>query len=181
MSSAKVLVTGGSGFIGSGLVKALVRVGNRVRAFDNNSRGNARRLAEVAKDIEFIEGDIRDLDALIRVADGIDEMHHLAFVNGTTYFYEVPELVLDVGVRGMTNVIEACRRRNIATLIVVIVSAANATRTVMTHNRTQGASSLCCKPSAQAPARSFFLARTLSSALMLSSTMAVFSHSNWLL
>ena len=52
-------------------MKALVRVGNRVRAFDNNSRGNARRLAEVAKDIEFIEGDIRDLDALIRVADGM--------------------------------------------------------------------------------------------------------------
>jgi nucleoside-diphosphate-sugar epimerase len=99
-------------------VKALVRAGNRVRVFDNNSRGNSRRLAEVASDIEFIEGDIRDLDALMRAADGVDEMHHLAFINGTTYFYEVPELVLDVGVRGMTNVIEACRLRNIATLIV---------------------------------------------------------------
>jgi nucleoside-diphosphate-sugar epimerase len=86
--------------------------------FDNNSRGNSRRLAEFARDIEIVEGDIRDLDALMRAADGIDEMHHLAFVNGTTYFYEVPELVLDVGVRGMTNVIEACRRRNISTLIV---------------------------------------------------------------
>jgi len=86
--------------------------------FDNNSRGNSRRLAEFARDIEIVEGDIRDLDALMRAADGIDEMHHLAFVNGTTYFYEVPELVLDVGVRGMTNVIEACRRRNICTLIV---------------------------------------------------------------
>jgi len=118
VGSARILVTGGSGFIGSGLVKALVRAGNRVRVFDNNSRGNSRRLAEVASDIEFIEGDIRDLDALMRAADGVDEMHHLAFINGTTYFYEVPELVLDVGVRGMTNVIEACRLRNIATLIV---------------------------------------------------------------
>ena len=51
-------------------------------------------------------------------ADGVDELHHLAFVNGTTYFYEVPELVLDVGVRGITNVIEACRRQNVSTLIV---------------------------------------------------------------
>jgi len=118
VGSARILVTGGSGFIGSGLVKALARAGHRVRVFDNNSRGNSRRLAEFARDIEIVEGDIRDLDALMRAADGIDEMHHLAFVNGTTYFYEVPELVLDVGVRGMTNVIEACRRRNISTLIV---------------------------------------------------------------
>jgi nucleoside-diphosphate-sugar epimerase len=98
--------------------KALVRAGNRVRVFDNNSRGNLGRLAEFAKEIEFIDGDIRDPDALMRAADGIDEMHHLAFVNGTTYFYEVPELVLDVAVRGVTNVIETCRRRNVSTLIV---------------------------------------------------------------
>ena len=57
---SRILVTGGSGFIGSGLVKALVQAGHQVRVLDDNSRGSPRRLGEVAKDIEFIAGDIRD-------------------------------------------------------------------------------------------------------------------------
>ena len=56
---SRILVTGGSGFIGSGLVKALVRAGHRVRVLDDNSRGSPHRLTEVANDIEFIAGDIR--------------------------------------------------------------------------------------------------------------------------
>ena len=60
--SARVLVTGGSGFIGSALVKALVRDGYAVRVLDDNSRGDPRRLTEVEKDIEFVGGDIRDAD-----------------------------------------------------------------------------------------------------------------------
>ncbi len=48
----------------------------------------------------------------------MDEVHHLAFVNGTEFFYSQPELVLDVGVRGMINVIDACRKNNIGNLIL---------------------------------------------------------------
>jgi len=118
MSGTRILVTGGSGFIGSGLVKALVRAGNVVRVFDNNSRGHPRRLKEVAGDIEFVDGDIRDADAVLRAAQRMDEVHHLAFINGTEFFYKVPELVLDVGVRGMINVIDACRRSGIGRLIL---------------------------------------------------------------
>jgi nucleoside-diphosphate-sugar epimerase len=101
--SAKVLVTGGSGFIGSALVKALLRAGAKVRVLDDNSRGSPRRLAEVEKDIEFIAGDIRDAATVEKAGAGMDEVHHLAFVNGTEFFYSAPELVLDVGVRGMIN------------------------------------------------------------------------------
>jgi len=118
VSASKILVTGGSGFIGSGLVKALVHAGAQVRVLDDNSRGAARRLADVEKDIEFIAGDIRDAQAVEQAALGMDEVHHLAFVNGTEFFYSAPDLVLDVGVRGMVNVIDACRKQNVGTLIL---------------------------------------------------------------
>jgi nucleoside-diphosphate-sugar epimerase len=115
---SKILVTGGSGFIGSGLVKVLVRAGHSVRVLDDNSRGSPRRLAGVEKNIEFIAGDVRDAQAMEGAARGMDEVHHLAFVNGTEFFYKMPELVLDVGVRGMLNVIDACRKANVGTLIL---------------------------------------------------------------
>ena len=115
---SKILVTGGSGFIGSGLVKALVAAGHRVRVLDDNSRGAPRRLSDVEKDIEFIAGDIRDAEAVARATAGMDEVHHLAFVNGTEFFYTQPDLVLDVGVRGMINVIDACRAKKVGMLIL---------------------------------------------------------------
>ena len=115
---SRVLVTGGSGFIGSGLVKALLRAGAAVRVFDDNSRGHPRRLAEVKDDIDFVAGDIRDAAAVERAAEGIDEVHHLAFINGTEFFYTQPDLVLDVGVRGMLNVIDAARKHGIGRLVL---------------------------------------------------------------
>jgi nucleoside-diphosphate-sugar epimerase len=118
VNGRRILVTGGSGFIGSALVKALLRAGNRVRVLDDNSRGNARRLKDVAADIDFITGDVRDAEAVAAAAAGMDEVHHLAFVNGTEFFYTAPDLVLDVGVRGMVNVIDACRRHGIGTLLL---------------------------------------------------------------
>jgi len=118
MSSNRVLVTGGSGFIGSSLVKALVKAGARVRVLDDNSRGRPRRLADVEKDIEFVGGDIRDAETVARATQGMDEVHHLAYVNGTEFFYTQPDLVLDVGVRGMINVIDACRQHNVGKLIL---------------------------------------------------------------
>jgi len=83
---ARILVTGGSGFIGSALVKALLRDGHSVRVLDDNSRGAPRRLADVEKQVEFIAGDIRDAAAVHAAVRGVDEVHHLAFVNGTEFF-----------------------------------------------------------------------------------------------
>ncbi len=114
----RVLVTGGSGFIGSALARSLLRDGHAVRVLDDNSRGAPRRLADVAKDIEFIAGDIRDAAAVAQAVRGVDEVHHLAFVNGTEFFYSQPDLVLDVGVKGMINVIDACRAAGIGRLIL---------------------------------------------------------------
>jgi nucleoside-diphosphate-sugar epimerase len=118
VSARRVLVTGGSGFIGSALVKALVHQGETVRVFDDNSRGALRRLQEVERDIEFVNGDIRDAGAVDAALRGVDEVHHLAFVNGTATFYSAPDLVLDVGVKGIVNVIDGCRRHGVGSLIL---------------------------------------------------------------
>jgi nucleoside-diphosphate-sugar epimerase len=118
MSARRILVTGGTGFIGSALVKALVRAGETVRVFDDNSRGAPRRLGEIVRDVELVQGDIRDAAAVEAAMRGIEEVHHLAYVNGTATFYSAPDLVLDVGVKGMINVIDACRRRGVGRLLL---------------------------------------------------------------
>ena len=106
---SRYLVTGGSGFLGSACVRRLVTEGHTVRVLDNHLRGRPRRLRDVADDIEMIEGDVRDAAAVRTAVAGMHEVVHLAFLNGTEFFYQYPELVLDIGVRGMLNVLDACR------------------------------------------------------------------------
>jgi len=115
---SRILVTGGSGFVGSGLVKALVKAGHGVRVLDDNSRGSPHRPAGVAKDIEFVAGDIRDAAQVEKAAQGMDEVHHLAFVNGTEFFYSQPDLVLGGRRRGKINIIDAYRKHGIGTLVL---------------------------------------------------------------
>ncbi len=112
------LVTGGTGFIGSGITRRLVREGHRVRVLDDNSRGAERRLADLRADFELLEGDVRDPFTVDRAVQGVDAVHHLAFVNGTEHFYSMPELVLEVGVKGMMNVVDACRRHGVGKLFL---------------------------------------------------------------
>ena len=118
MSARRILVTGGSGFIGAALVRRLVQGGDSVRVLDDNSRGRLRRLAGIESDIEFLGGDVRDPATVMAAAKGVDEVHHLAFVNGTEFFYSAPELVLEVGVKGIVNVLDACRAHGIGTLVL---------------------------------------------------------------
>jgi len=113
------LVTGGTGFLGSALTRRLVHAGARVRVLDNNSRGRVARLRDVERQIEFVEGDIRDAAAVDRACDGIDVLCHLAFINGTEFFYSKPDLVLDVAVKGIVNVIDAAVRRRVPELMVM--------------------------------------------------------------
>lgn len=118
MKNKTYLVTGGSGFIGSALVHRLVKLGHTVKVFDNQSRGAARRLSGIENDIEFIEADIRNSESVEKAIKGVDSVCHLAFVNGTEFFYSKPELVLDVGVKGMVNVIDACLKHDVRELIL---------------------------------------------------------------
>src|SRR5437763_9087688 len=75
---ASCLVTGGPGFIGSSIVRALLARGDRVRVIDNFFSGKRENLTEVAGDIELIEGDVRVEADLARALAGIDVVFHQA-------------------------------------------------------------------------------------------------------
>lgn len=122
--SLHYLVTGGSGFLGSALVRRLVRDGHRVRVLDDNSRGAPRRLEDVLADVDLVVGDVRDAATVISAAKGVDAVIHMAAINGTEFFYSRPEAVLDVSVRGMLAVIDACRQNGIGNLVVASSSEA---------------------------------------------------------
>jgi nucleoside-diphosphate-sugar epimerase len=118
LQGLKILVTGGTGFIGASLVKTLLGAGAVVRSFDNDSRGSRERLAPMLGQVDLRHGDIRDPGSVEAAAEGVDAVCHLAFVNGTEFFYSQPELVLDVGVKGITNVLDACRTHRIRRFIL---------------------------------------------------------------
>lgn len=113
----KYLITGGAGFIGTAITKMLLKENAYVRILDNQFRGSTNSLPK-NKNLEFIKGDIRDLSTVEKACKQIDTIVHLAFINGTKYFYEKPDLVLDVGARGMLNVLDAARAEKVSELFL---------------------------------------------------------------
>ncbi len=77
---ATFLVTGGAGFIGSHLAEALVRRGDRVRVVDNLITGKRANLAHLGSDVEFVEGDLADLDVARRAVQGCEFVLHQAAI-----------------------------------------------------------------------------------------------------
>ena len=110
-----VLITGGSGFLGSNLSNFISNKGYRVKILDNFSRNMHEN---INPEIELIDCDVRDSENLIKHSKDTDIFIHLAFVNGTRYFYEKPELVLDVGVKGILNSIECIKKHKIKKFIL---------------------------------------------------------------
>jgi nucleoside-diphosphate-sugar epimerase len=115
---SRYLVTGGAGFLGRGLVRALVTRGDVVRVLDNESRGRVSQLGDLEGRVEFMAGDIRDAETVLRACQGVERVCHLAFINGTEYFYTMPEQVLEVGVKGMMNVLDGCLKAGVGDLAV---------------------------------------------------------------
>lgn len=124
MSKRTYLVTGGTGFIGAYLVRRLVKDGHIVKVVDNDLRGSSKRLADVLDDIQLINCDVRDADAMSEAAAGCESILHLAALNGTENFYNRPEVVLDVGIRGMYGALEAARRNGITEFVLASSSEA---------------------------------------------------------
>tara|TARA_Y100000589_G_scaffold20775_1_gene17058 strand:- start:6589 stop:7569 length:981 start_codon:yes stop_codon:yes gene_type:complete len=103
----KVLLTGGSGFLGSQLCEELLTAGHEVVVLDDHSRGRPARLERFGDQVQLVDGDVRDADSVRQATVGCEVVWHLAYINGTRYFYEKPDLVLEVGVKGTLNTIEA--------------------------------------------------------------------------
>lgn len=118
MTARRFLVTGGQGFIGSALVRRLLASGHEVSVIDNNSRGSDAGLRDLAGRYKLWFGSVCDAELVAEAVAGVDAIVHLAAINGTEFFYSKPEQVLDVGVRGMLNLIDACRRHGVGELIV---------------------------------------------------------------
>ncbi len=114
----RILVTGGAGFVGSYLTRKLIDLGATVRVFDNCIRGDRRRLDGYWKKIEFVDGDITDPEQVYESSKEVNTIFHLAFINGTENFYKVPERVLEVGVKGALNTLDAAMRCGVSNYIV---------------------------------------------------------------
>jgi len=117
MKSKTYLVTGGTGFIGSSLVKRLVKEGHHVIVLDNDIRGMKERIKDIST-IKLIKADIRNAKAVQKACQKVDSVVHLAYINGTEYFYKMPELVLDIGVKGILNVLDGCIKENVKELFL---------------------------------------------------------------
>ena len=114
----KFAVTGASGFVGAYLCRALLAEGFFVNAIDNNLRGNKNRLRGASEKLKFYTVDVRDKNCLLDAFKGCTTIFHLAAVNGTENFYNKPDLVLDVGIKGMFAVAEAAIEAGVENLVV---------------------------------------------------------------
>jgi nucleoside-diphosphate-sugar epimerase len=137
---ANILVTGGTGFIGSALVKRLaVNPNNHIYVTDNFSRGKNH---QASTNITTFEIDIRDKEKMFRYLfdKRIDTIFHLAFVNGTENFYNHPDEVLDVAVKGMQTILDFARRCKTKDLILVSSSEIYQESEIIPTLETQSAS-----------------------------------------
>jgi len=101
------LVTGGTGFIGSNICKLLVKNGHKVLVYDNNSRGSLNKISNIKNKISFIKGDIRDRTKLFKNLRNVDAVIHLAYINGTKYFYTKADLIKYFGLSYNDEIIQS--------------------------------------------------------------------------
>ena len=114
----KILITGGTGFIGAAISNYFVNKGYNITILDNNSRGNISRIKHNNKNINFIKGSVTNYKDVYKACKGNNCIFHLAAVNGTRYFYEKPDKVLDVSCKGIINVIDVAKKLKIKNIFL---------------------------------------------------------------
>jgi nucleoside-diphosphate-sugar epimerase len=107
---ANYLVTGGAGFIGTNIVKRLLKDGHQVRVLDNYSAGDFERFPERKLDrVEYINGDIRNIDDVRKSVVGVDGVFHEAAVPRVPYSVEHPDITNEHNITGTVNVLTTAR------------------------------------------------------------------------
>lgn len=122
----KILVTGGAGFIASFLVDELVAKGHEVRIFDNldhQVHPDGKKPEYLNKDAEFVQGDVRDYEALRKSVDGMEVIFHEAGAVGVGQSqYQIKKYV-DVNTGGTANLLDILvNHKNKARKLVVAAS-----------------------------------------------------------
>lgn len=117
------LVTGGGGFIGSHLVRALVQRNLHVRVLDNNFSGSRQRIADVLHDVEWVDGDVRDIDIARKVCQGVEVVFHHAAVASVPRSIAEPELAHASNVTGTLHMLLAARDAGVRRVVLASSSA----------------------------------------------------------
>ena len=112
----RIIVTGGSGFIGYHLAADLaLDVKNEVTIIDNHARGTADEMFNelISRDnVIFLKEDLTSKNFYSKLGGRYDEIYHLAAINGTKNFYNRPYEVLRVGILSLMNLLEWCNEEN---------------------------------------------------------------------
>jgi nucleoside-diphosphate-sugar epimerase len=110
----KLLITGGAGFIGTSLVRNLSK-NNEVVIFDNEFRGSFKNLEN--ENVKIIKGNITNESDWRKIPNDIESIFHLGAINGTQFFYEIPEKVLEVNVKGVQQMLDFVLRNNVKDIL----------------------------------------------------------------
>ncbi len=108
----RFVVTGGAGFVGSHLVKLLVREGHQVKVIDNLHTGKMRNLDEVIADIEFCELDIQDFDSMETELRDIDGVFHQAALTVVQDSFKMTDKYHSVNVDGTENIFKIAQKND---------------------------------------------------------------------
>ncbi len=112
---SRVVVTGGAGFIGSSLVRALLERGDDVRVLDNFSTGNRRNLAGL--DVEVVEGELRSYERVHNAIRGTEIVFHLGALGSVPRSVQDPLTSSAVNVEGTLNVLLAARDEGVRRVV----------------------------------------------------------------
>ena len=121
--SRLVLVTGGAGFIGSNLVRALLARGDRVRILDNFATGRRDNLAEIAGDVEVVEGDLRSYERVHTAVRGVEVVFHQGALGSVPRSVQDPLTSTAVNVEGTLNVLLAARDEGVGRVVAASSSS----------------------------------------------------------